>query len=103
VNSYVQNWFMFLNKNPSAGYAIWIINQMKNVPIHIDYRGKHLTGVADPVDLQNDGEVPISHIIYLDGKYIGTLRCVEKGWELDRPAELELAETLGDYLHSWYE
>ena len=76
---------------------------MKNVPIHIDYRGRHLTGVADPVEEQRGEEIPASHIIYLDGKYLGTLRCGKEGWMLDRPADLELVETLREYLHAWYE
>ena len=76
---------------------------MKNVPIHIDFRGKHLTGVADPIDVSKGEQVPTSHTIYLDGKYLGTLHCSKKGWTLDRPADLELIETLGEYLHAWYE
>jgi hypothetical protein len=80
-----------------------ILSNMNNVPIHIDYRGKHLTGVADPVVSDKSEQVPTSHVIYLDGKYFGTLRCNRQGWELDRPADLELIETLGEYLHAWYE
>ena len=78
-------------------------NYMKNVPIHIDYRGKHITGVADPVGVSKGEQVPGSHIIYLDGKFLGTLKCEKQGWVLDRPADLDLIETLGEYLHAWYE
>ena len=74
---------------------------MKNVPIHIDYQGKHITGIADPIN--TDEPVPASHSIYLEGKYIGTLKCSKEGWVMDRPADLDLVETLGEYLHAWYE
>ena len=74
---------------------------MQNVPIRLDFHGKYLIGVADPI---NTGEpVPTSHSIYLEGKYIGTLKCGKEGWMMDRPADLDLIETLGEYLHAWYE
>ena len=75
---------------------------MHNVPIHIDYKGKHLTGVADPIENKNE-QVPTAHTIYLNGKFIGTLRCEKQGWAMDRPADLELVKQLGEYLHAWYE
>jgi hypothetical protein len=58
---------------------------MRNVPIHLDYKGKHLTGVADPVETNN------------------VVRCEKDKWVLDRPADLELVEALGEYLVAWYE
>jgi len=75
---------------------------MRNVPLHIDFKGKHLTGVADPVETQKN-VVPTSHTIYLGGKFIGTLRCEKDKWILDRPADLDLVEALGEYLLAWYE
>ena len=77
------------------------IPYMRNVPLHIDYKGKHLTGVADPVEGKEP--VPLTHTIYLGGKFIGTLSCEKQGWVLDRPADIELVEALGEYLHAWYE
>ena len=78
------------------------ILNVRNVPIHMDYKGSHLTGVADPVE-RNTESVPLTHAIYLGGKFIGTLSCEKQGWVLDRPADLELVEALGEYLHAWYE
>jgi hypothetical protein len=76
---------------------------MNNVPIHIDFHGKHISGVADPIKSVKDESVPTTHSIYLEGKFIGTLKCENKGWVMDRPADLDLVETLGEYLHAWYE
>ena len=75
---------------------------MRNVPIHIEYKGKHLTGVADPVEKSKES-IPLTHTIYLGGKFIGTLSCEKQGWVLDRPADTELVEALGEYIHAWYE
>ena len=86
----------------ARGYAIWMVPNMRNVPIHIDFKGKHLTGVADPVEQTNEA-IPLSHTIYLGGKFLGTLSCEKQGWVLDRPADLELVEAIGQYLHAWYE
>ena len=76
---------------------------MNNVPIHIDFHGKHISGVADPILTPKDESVPSTHSIYLEGKFIGTLKCENKVSVMDRPADLELVETLGEYLHAWYE
>jgi elongation factor P hydroxylase len=76
---------------------------MNNVPIHIDFHGKPISGVADPILIPKDESVPATHSIYLEGKFIGTLKCENKGWVMDRPADLKLVETLGEYLHAWYE
>jgi hypothetical protein len=75
---------------------------MRSVPIHIGFRGKQVNGVAEPLDTGKD-DVPLSHAIYLEGKYLGTLGCNKDGWVFDRPADLDLVETLGEYLHAWYE
>jgi hypothetical protein len=37
---------------------------MRNVPIHIDFKGKHLIGVADPINSQEEYKVPLAHSIY---------------------------------------
>lgn len=76
---------------------------MQNVPISIDFRGRHLTGVADPVDTSIEDGVPRSLVVYLQGRYLGLLQCSPEGWRLDRPADPELVETLGNYIHAWYE
>ena len=46
---------------------------MQNVPIHIDYKGRQITGVADPVDNKTDPGIPVTHIVYLSGKCLGML------------------------------
>jgi len=76
---------------------------MQNVPIRLDYKGRELTGVADPVETSAEDGVPRSLIVYLSGKYLGTLECSPEGWRLDRPAEPDLVEELGNYIHAWYE
>jgi len=76
---------------------------MLNVPIQIDYNGRHLVGVADPVEVNMEDGIPTAHAIYLNGKYIGTLSCERQGWIMDRPADADLVETLGNYIHAWYE
>lgn len=78
------------------------ILNVRNVPIHMDYKGSHLTGVTDPVE-KNKESVSLVHTFYLGGKFIGTLSCEKQGCVLDRPANLELVEALGKYLHAWYE
>jgi len=76
---------------------------MQNVPIHIDYKGRQITGVADPLQSKEEQGIPLTHIVYLSGKYLGILSCEKEGWNLDRPADPELVETLGKYIHAWYE
>ena len=76
---------------------------MQNVPISIEYKGKYLTGVADPVESAEESGVPRSLVVYIHGKYLGILKCGSKGWSLDRPADPELVETLGNYIVAWYE
>jgi len=85
------------------GNTLWTTIGMQNIPIHIDFKGKHLTGVADPVDTQTESGVPRTHIIYLNGKFMGTLSCKKDGWVMDRPVDAALVESLGEYLHAWYE
>jgi len=75
---------------------------MRNVPIHLDYKGRHLVGVADPI-AKKDDIIPLTHSIYIGGKFLGTLTCGKQGWVLDWPAENDLVEALGEYLHAWYE
>jgi hypothetical protein len=76
---------------------------MQNVPIHIDYKGRELSGVADPVESSGKDQVPKAHIVYLNGRFLGTIRCDKQGWVIDRPADLDLVQTIGEYLHAWYE
>jgi hypothetical protein len=85
------------------GIVFWAINVMLNVPISLDFKGKHLTGVADPVDANPKHGIPTSYIIYIHGKFLGTLHCESKGWSMDRPVDADLVETLGEYIHAWYE
>jgi hypothetical protein len=83
--------------------GLWDWDGMQNVPIHIDYKGRELSGVADPVVSSEQDQVPRAHVVYLDGKFFGTIRCEKKGWVIDRPADLDLVQTIGEYLHAWYE
>ena len=76
---------------------------MQNVPIRINFKGRTITGVADPVDTSTEDGVPRTLIIYLHGKFLGTLECSSEGWRLDRPTDPDLVETIGDYLQAWYE
>jgi hypothetical protein len=76
---------------------------MRNVPLHIDYKGKHLTGEADPIEGKNEQGIPLSHSIFIEGKYIGTLSCQKGGWIMNHPLDADLVESLGEYLHAWYE
>jgi len=76
---------------------------MQNVPISIDFKGRHLTGVADPVETSAESGFPRSLVNYLHGKFLGVLKCEQHGWNLDRPADPELVETLGNYILAWYE
>jgi len=85
------------------GNSLWDTHHMQNVPIHIDYKGRHLKGVADPIEINMEDGIPRSHSIYLNGKYIGTLSCAKEGWVMDRPVDVDLVETLSEYLHAWYE
>jgi hypothetical protein len=85
------------------GFVFWTITGMENVPIHLDYKGRKLTGVADPIDRNDKQGVPTSYIIYIHGKFIGTLHCETQGWVMDRPTDADLVESLGEYLHAWYE
>lgn len=62
---------------------------MQNVPIRINFKGRTITGVADPVDTLTDNGVPRTLIIYLQGKFLGTLECSMEGWRLDRPTDPE--------------
>jgi hypothetical protein len=103
VNTNGENWLNFFIDLAIVGYAIWIFHSMRNVPIHLDFKGRHLTGVADPINSRKEEQVPLAHTIYIGGKFIGTLTCEKQGWVLDRPADLELIEALGEYLHAWYE
>ena len=76
---------------------------MENVPIHIDYKRRHLTGVADPVSVDKTDHISRSFMIYLEGKLLGKLSCEKEGWVLDKEADRALVETIGSYLHAWYE
>ena len=76
---------------------------MQNVPIHLDFKGKHLVGVADPIDANVESGVPTAFTVYIGGKYLGTLSCEKKGWMMDRPVDVDLVENLGNYIHAWYE
>ena len=85
------------------GIVFWTSISMQNVPIQLDFKGRHLVGVADPVDEKCREGIPVSHIIYLGGKFIGTLHCEKEGWVMDRPVDSDLVESLGEYIHAWYE
>ena len=85
------------------GNTLWSILHMRNVPIHLDFKGRHLTGVADPIDRNVQDGIPTEHTIYINGKYIGTLSCEKQGWVLNHQADPDLVEALGEYLHAWYE
>ena len=85
------------------GIVFWTSTGMQNVPIHLDFKGRHLTGVADPLEANNKIGIPTSFIIYIQGKFLGTLHCEKTGWVLDRPADNDLVESLGEYIHAWYE
>jgi hypothetical protein len=85
------------------GIVFWATTGMLNVPISLDLKGKHLTGVADPVDAKPKQGIPTSYIIYIHGKFLGTLHCENKEWSMDRPVDADLVETLGEYIHAWYE
>jgi hypothetical protein len=76
---------------------------MQNVPIELDFKGRHIVGVADPVARKCKEGIPLSHIIYINGKFVGTLHCEKNGWVMDRPVDSDLVESLGEYLHAWYE
>lgn len=76
---------------------------MQNVPIHLDFKGRHLTGVVDPIDSKKEQGIPTSYIVYIHGKFIGTLYCESEGWVMDRPVDIDLVENLGEYIHAWYE
>ena len=76
---------------------------VQNVPIRIDFRGRQITGVADPVSTSIEDGIPRSLILYLHGRYMGLLQFSQEGWTLDRPADPELVETLGNYIYAWYE
>jgi hypothetical protein len=47
--------------------------------------------------------IPTSYIIYIHGKFLGTLHCQKEGWVMDRPVDSDLVESLGEYIHAWYE
>ena len=79
------------------------VSGMHNVPIHLDFKGTEITGVADPVESKNRQGIPLSYIIYLQGRFIGVISCEKNGWVMDRPVDNELVESLGEYLHAWYE
>lgn len=76
---------------------------MQNVPIHLDFKGKHLTGVADPVARNLQDGIPTMHMVFINGKYMGTLSCEKQGWVMNQPTDADLVEALGEYLHAWYE
>lgn len=76
---------------------------MQNVPIHLDFKGRRLTGVADPIDANSQQGIPTSYIVYIQGKFLGTLYCQKEGWVMDRPVDSDLVESLGEYIHAWYE
>ena len=69
----------------------------------MDFKGKHLSGEADPIESRNEQGVPLSHVIYIQGQYLGILSCEKQGWVMDRPTDSDLVESLGEYLHAWYE
>jgi hypothetical protein len=58
------------------GFIFWTISGMENVPIHLDYKGRKLTGVADPIDQNNKQGVPTSYVIYIQGKFL--VLCIAK-------------------------
>ncbi|MGZ3839870.1 MAG: hypothetical protein ACXVMS_05710 [Flavisolibacter sp.] len=76
---------------------------MQPVPIQLAYRGRTLSGEAEPLDNKTVQGIPLSHGIYIQGKFMGILRCKKQGWVMDRPADLDLVESLGEYLRAWYE
>ena len=69
----------------------------------MDFKGRHLVGVADPISDRLEGGIPTAFSIFIGGKYLGTLSCEKEGWSMDRPLDCDLVEDLGNYIHAWYE
>ena len=51
----------------------------------MDFKGRHLVGVADPISDRLEGGIPTAFSIFIGGKYLGTLSCEKEGWSMDRP------------------
>jgi hypothetical protein len=74
-----------------------------NIPLRIEHKGRELRGVADPIDAVAGESIPRSFGIYVQGSYLGIITCEQQGWVLDRPADPDLVEFIGNYLHAWFE
>ncbi|HEX6334186.1 MAG TPA: hypothetical protein VFZ78_08155 [Flavisolibacter sp.] len=74
---------------------------MNDVPLSFDYNGKHITGVAVP--LNEEKEIPTAFDLIIDKAFLGTLRCNPKGWMIDTEQDPQLIQVIGRYIHAWYE
>lgn len=76
---------------------------MKTFHLSIDYKGKHIEGEALPLKTEREQGAPLAHKIIIEGKDFGIIRCAKEEWSADKIKDPELVNTIGNYIHAWYE
>jgi hypothetical protein len=76
---------------------------MKSFHLSLDYKGKHIEGEARPMKEAEEQGIPLVHQIIIDGKDYGLIRCTPHHWLADKIKDQKLVETIGSYIHAWYE
>jgi hypothetical protein len=76
---------------------------MTSIPLKLDIKGKHIEGTAIPLQETATDGVPTAFVINLGEEYIGVIHCHPGGWKMDTEQDPELVQTIGSFLHSWFE
>lgn len=76
---------------------------MTSIPLKLDFKGRQIEGTAIPLPETITDNVPTAFAVNLGDKYIGVIHCHPGGWKMDTDEDPELVQTIGNYLHNWYE
>lgn len=74
---------------------------MQDIPLTIDHKGRHLTGIAVPLG-RSALDQPTSFDIIIDKAFLGTLRWHADQWRMDTHQDPQLVDKIGKYILAWY-
>ena len=74
---------------------------MQDIPLTIDFKGRHMKGIAVPLG-RSALDQPPSFDIIIDKAFMGTLRWNAQGWKMDAHHDPQLVDKIGKYILDWY-
>ncbi|HEY0029945.1 MAG TPA: hypothetical protein VGC65_04250 [Bacteroidia bacterium] len=76
--------------------------KVDSVPLSISYKGKIYNGEAIPLSGSCHDNVCDELNVTLNGEHLGTIHLTPAGWTMDKAADQDFVNAIGESILMWY-